>query len=161
LILSKRFDTSSYATHTPYGLHIQGPNFYAAFDDNGTADASRCESNNSPSRSSNAVIETVWFDDDKPYKDKKISDVYITTYPLPASTSLALSMDTDYSGSYTAVNMPDGTAYQLDGATIALYRPTSFANKKAFKSKIAFTSSTTNSVKLTSFALRFIEQDGR
>src|SRR5690606_26903468 len=36
LTLSKRFHTSDYAKHTAIALYIQGPNFYGAFDDNGT-----------------------------------------------------------------------------------------------------------------------------
>src|SRR3990167_1263003 len=52
VILSKRFATTDYANHKPVSLKIQGPNFYADYDDSGTVSSVRCESNNSPTRSS-------------------------------------------------------------------------------------------------------------
>lgn len=159
LVLSKRFHTTDYSNHTPYGLLIQGSNFYAAFDDDGTASNARCETNNSPARSSNAVYESVWIDDDEPQIDKKLETTYLLTYPLPASTSLTLSVDSDYSGSYTAVTRADGTNFNTTSGILGYYRPASFNNKKVLKFKVAFTSNSTDAIKLTAIGFRLNKQD--
>ena len=151
-ILSKRFDTSDYANHKPTALFIHGSNYFAAFDDNGTADASRCETNNSPNRSSNAVYESIWIDDGEPLKDKILQNAWFHTYPLVANTSLALSVASNY-GSYSAVNQEDGGAFNEANALIGFYIPKAFSGKKVYKIKVAFTSSTTNSVKLVEIGL--------
>jgi len=156
LILSKRFDTSDYSLHHPTALHIQGPNFYAAFDDNGTADNCRCESNNSPSRSSNAVVETTWIDNDKPLQDKQLQQVYVTSKKLPASTTLTVSVASDYDDSFTTVTRADGTNYTDTNEVLGRMVASAFNNKKAFKVKVAFTSATTNSPKLQSINLRML-----
>lgn len=147
LVLAKRFDTSSYATHIPKGLYIQGPNFYGAFTDNGAADNTRCESLNSPTRSSNAVYESVILDDGNPTAMKKLSEVFAVTQPLPASTSIACSVANDY-GSYAAITRADGTALNTTGALIGQFQPKSSSNIKSFQIKLAFTSSGTSAAKL-------------
>lgn len=152
--LSKRFHTSDYSLHKPTALLIQGPNFYAAFSDNGTASTMRCESNNSPTRSSNAVYESIWIDADEPAKDKDILSAYVTSYPLAASTSVALSIATDYSASYTAVTRPDSTTFNSANGLLGFFRPAAFKGKKVFKIKLALTSSTTNSPKVTTVTLK-------
>jgi hypothetical protein len=153
-LLSKRFDTTNYANHKPYSLLIQGPNYYAAFEDNGTSDNCRCESNNSPSRSSTAVYESIWIDDGKPYNNKDLYRAYVTSYPLVASTSLALSIASDYNSSYTAIKRADDTIFNTTSGILGFFKPAAFKNKKAFKAKVAFVSSTTSSPKLQSIGLR-------
>lgn len=157
--LAKRFDTSDYSTHSPTALHIQGPNFYTAFDDNGTADASRCESNNSPTRSSNAVYETVVLDGDDQSEDMNVNNVFVTTKPLAASTSVAVAVDPDYSGSYTTITRADGTALNTTSDVIGKFTPTGISNKKSFKIRLSLTSSTTNSPIITSLGAEITKQD--
>ncbi|OGZ57538.1 MAG: hypothetical protein A2728_00385 [Candidatus Spechtbacteria bacterium RIFCSPHIGHO2_01_FULL_38_11] len=162
LILSKRFHTTDYSAHTPTALFIHGPNYYGAFSDNGTETAMRCESLNSPTRSSNAVYESIWQDIGKPFNKKQLTRAYITSYPLSASTSLALSIAVDYSSSYTALKRADDTIFNTANGLLGLFRPAAFNNKYVYKVKVAFTSSTTNSPKLTGIGLRGIikELDG-
>ena len=154
LILSKRFDTSDYSLHSPTALAIQGPNYYAAFSDNGTADHARCETKNSPTRSSNAVIEIVWQDIDAPLQDKDLVRAYIISYPLAASTSLDLSIASNYSSTYTSIKRADDTIFNTLNGLFGLFRPAAFADKKVFRAKVAFTSSTTNTPKLVAIGLR-------
>jgi hypothetical protein len=152
LILSKRFHTSDYSLHAPTALMILGPNFYGAYSDNGTATAVRCESNNSPSRSSSGIYESIWIDDDNPFSDKALQQALVATYPLPASTDVNLSIASDY-GSYSEVFRPDGTSLNTTGALLGNFS-TKIADKKLFKFKLQLVSSTTNSPKVTSVGLK-------
>lgn len=154
LILSKRFSTTNYANHKPTALLIHGPNYYGAYDDSG-AKISRCESNNSPSRSSQALIETTWQDFGAPLQDKQLIRAYLTSKKLPANTSLDLYIATDYDdSSYSQVKRADNSIFNSLNGVLGLFRPTAFKDKKAFKAKVLFTSSTTNSPKLQAIGLR-------
>lgn len=153
VILSKRFHTTDYSAHKPTALYIQGPNFYAAYVDNTTASTMRCESKNSPTRSSNAVYESVWIDVEKPAQDKDLKSAHVTTYPLASNTSVALSIATDYSASYTAVTRPDSSVFNSANGLLGFFRPSAFKKKKVFRVKLALTSSTTNSPKVTAVTL--------
>lgn len=157
LILSKRFHTTNYANHIPYGLLIEGPNFYAAFSDGGTTTNTRCETLNSPARSSNAVLESIWIDDDSATNNKDLEEAFVTTYPLPASTDVDVYIASDY-GSYTQYLRPDGTSLNTTNAVIGAFKVTQ-RSKKVYKIKLALTSSTVNSPKVTSFALKLTTQD--
>jgi hypothetical protein len=148
LILSKRFSTSAYTNHKPYSLLIQGPNFYAAFDDNGTSSNTRCESNNSPSRSSNAVYESIIMDDDDPTADKEIKGVYVTTKPLPASTDIDMSIAGDYS-TFTQIYRPDGTSFNTSSGVLGYYAAKK-SNIKTWNVKMQVTSSGADTPKITS-----------
>lgn len=159
LILSKRFHTTDYSLHSPTALKIQGPNFYAAFSDNGTNTAMLCKSLNSPTRSSTAVIETVWIDDDKPFQRKDLTRAYITAYPLAADTSLSLSITSDYGSSYTVVKRADDSVFNTANGLLGLFRPSAFLNKYAYKAKVTFTSATSTSPKLQAIGLRIITKD--
>lgn len=150
LILAKRFATTSYATHVPYGLLIQGPNFYAAFSDNGTASMSRCESLNSPARSSNAVYETVVLDDKNPLSLKEVPVVSVLTKPLAASTSVTAYIATDY-GDYTSLTRADGTVMNTTSATVGTFKA-SAAGVKVYKIKITCVSSGTSAPYITTIA---------
>ena len=146
LILSKRFDTSDYSLHKPTALHIQGPNYYASFDDNGTRDHSRCESNNSPTRSSNAVYESIFDDDGDARVDKTLVEAGILSKPLAASVSVKLSVAKNY-GSYTDYTRPDGSDYNTDDAVAGFYKLG--VTGKVLQYKFSLTSSGANSAKVT------------
>lgn len=153
LVLSKRFNTTSYATHAPTGAMIQGPNFYVAYSDNGTASTARCESNNTPDRSSSGVYESIWIDDDNPTSNKTLSEVPVTTYVLPASTDVNCFVAADY-GSYSEIFRADGTSLNTTSAIMGVFKAKSLSNNKIFKVKLQLVSSGANSPKVTSFALR-------
>lgn len=153
VILSKRFGTSDYSLHLPLALHIQGPNFYGAYSDNGTNTAVICKSNNTPSRSTAGTYESIWLDMDEPFKDKTLSEIMVALYPLPASASVTVSVATDYSASYTQVNRSDGTAITTTSQVIGKMNSRSFSNKKVYKVKLVLASNTSNSPKVTSVGL--------
>lgn len=159
LILSKRFHTSDYSLHAPTALMIQGPNYYGAYSDNGTNTATLCKTLNSPTRSSNAVIETTWIDDDKPFSDKSLTRAYLQSYPLPASTSLSLAVASDMSSSYTTIKRADNTVFNTANGLVGLFRPAAFQNKKEYRAKVSFTSNSTDSPKLQYVGLRMIIKD--
>ena len=153
LSLSKRFHTSDYSLHKPTGIHTHGPNFFAAFDDNGTASTARCETNNSPTRSSNAVYESVAIDDGNPALEKAVPQIYVTAKPLAASTAVALSTESDYSGSYTAATRADGTSLNTTSAIQGEFN-TNLAGIKTVRVKLTFTSSGTSAPKVTGIGVR-------
>lgn len=159
LLLSKRFSTSNYALHAPTSLFIQGPNYYASFSDNGTMSAIRCESNNSPSRSSSGIYESIVIDDDDPITDKDLKEVYVSVKPLPASTDVNVSIASDY-GSYTEIFRADGTSLNTTNANLGEFKAKSFVSKKVFKVKLELVSSSTNSPKVSSVGLKlFIKKE--
>ncbi len=157
LILSKKFSTTTITNHKPTALFILGPNFYGAYVDNTTASTARCESNNTPNRSASAIYESVVIDDDSPQSNKDLSDVVVTTQPLPASTDVNVSVANDY-GSYTEVFRPDGTSLNTTSAIQGDFKPKASKGKKSFKVKLELVSSTSSSPKVTSIGLRFITQ---
>ena len=159
LILSKRFNTTNYANHRPTALLVHGPNFYAAYDDNGTETAMRCETLNSPSRSSNATMDDIWQDGNLPLNNKQLKNIFIATKKLTSGTSLAISVASDYDDTFTSVTRANGTAYNTTNALIGKMLGKSFANKKAFKVRIAFTSSTTNSPQLQGVGYHILAAD--
>jgi hypothetical protein len=158
LTLSKRFNTTDYSLHAPTALMIQGPNFYAAYSDNGTASVARCATNNSPSRSSNGIYESIWIDDDNPSSDKSMSDVIVVSYPLPASTDVNTYVAHDY-GSYAEIFRADGTSMNTTSSLVGRFKSTSSSNKKSFKIKIQLVSNGTSSPKVTAIMAKMIAQD--
>lgn len=158
LVLSKRFGTTDYSKHKPTSTFIQGSNFYAAYDNDQVASVARCECQNSPSRSSNAVYESIWLDYGSSVKDKDLEEIYLPTYPLPASTKIALSIATDYSSSYTAVKRPDNTDYDNTGGVIGYFN-SKIADKKVYKIKLAFTSNLTDAIKLVGIIMKALAED--
>lgn len=155
LCLSKRFHTSDYSLHKPTAIFISGPNFYAAFVDNGTASTARCESNNSPSRSTQGIYESIVIDDDRPNTDKKLTDVYVATQPLPASTDVDCSIALDY-GSYNEIFRGDGTSLNTTSAVQGNFKALRSNRNKVMKVKLKLVSSTSNSPKVTGITLRIL-----
>lgn len=153
LILSKRFATTDYSLHAPTALFILASNFFAAFSDNGTASAVVCKTLNSPNRSSSGIYESVIIDDDNPLSNKDLKNVYVTTYPLPASTDVNVSIAADY-GSYTEIFRANGTSLTTTSAPLGMFLSKSFSKKKVFRIKLELVSSTSNSPKVTSIGLK-------
>lgn len=153
LYLSKRMTTSDYSNHTVISTHTLGPNFFASYDDNGTHAHARCESNNTPDKSSQAVYESIVIDDGDPSIDKTLDNAYLCSYPLSSGTSLTLSVQADYSGSYTQVDREDGTVFNTLSKLLGFFKIKSFAKKKVFKVKVDFTSSGSSGPKLTAIGI--------
>ncbi len=153
LILSKRFATTDYSLHKPTSLSISGPNFFGSFSDNGTAGFVRCATNNSPSRSSSGVYESIWIDDGAPLNNKTVQDVFVSTQPLAASTDVNVSMAADY-GSYTEIFRGDGTSLNTTSAVLGKFNAFNSSGKKVYKVKVQLVSSGSSSPKVTSVGLR-------
>ena len=158
-ILSKRFHTTDYSLHSPTALLVHGPNFYGAFIDNGTASTVRCESNNSPTRSSTALIESIWYDDGRPAQTKQLARAYINSYPLSASTALTLHVGKDFTATYTQVNRPDNSIFNTLNGLLGFFKPAAFSNNYAYRFKVVFTSNGVNSPKLQSVGLRYFVKE--
>lgn len=161
LILSKRFSTGDYSLQRPTAFFIQGPNYYAALDDNGTETVVRCATLNSPTRSSNAVYETINIDGGEPYRLKQFQSIFVVTKPLfSASTTITVSARTDFASSYVTINRADGTVFNTSGGTIAEFPLQGAAVNnlaKVIQVKVAFASSTTNSVSLQAVLVKYVD----
>jgi hypothetical protein len=157
-LLSKRYNTTDYSLHAPTALMIQGPNFYAAYSDNGTATTMRCESQNSPSRSTQGIYESIWIDDDDPISDKQLTDVFVSVKPTPASTDVDVSLASDYS-SYTEIFRADGTSLNTTNAVLGQFKSKLASQKKVFKVKLKLVSTTSTSPKVTSIGLKMFVQE--
>jgi len=153
LALSKRFNTTDYSLHKPTALMIVGPNFYASYYDNGTSTTMRCETANSPSRSSSGIYESIVIDDDNPFADKTLTDVLVTTKPLGASTDVNVSVSSNY-GSYTEIFRADGTSLNTTDAVLGEFKSRANSAKKVFKIKLQLVSSGSTSPLVTSVGLR-------
>lgn len=157
LCLSKRFATTDYSLHKPTAVFILGPNFYGAFTDNGTASTVRCESNNSPSRSSSGVYESIWIDDDAPNTNKKFLSAYVSTKPLPASTDVNVFFAKDY-GSLAEIFRPDATSLTTTSALQGEFKIKSSDRNKVGQIKLQLVSSGANSPKVTSVGIKMVKQ---
>lgn len=154
-ILSKRFDTTNYANHKPISIFTLGPNFFSAFDDNGTNTSMSCFTLNSPNRSSNAVYESVIVDDDDPSSNKSFTQGYLCTQPIPASTDVDFYVASDY-GSYSQYYRADGSSLNTTNAVLGDFKVTNAARKKVFKIKLAFTSNGSSAPKVTAIMMRLV-----
>ena len=153
LVLSKRWSTSDYSTQAPTGLYILGPNYYGAYSENGTASAVICKSRNSPNRSTTGTYESIVIDDDSPSTNKTFSGVYVTTQPLPASTSVDVYTAHDY-GSYAQIYRGDGSTFNTTGGLLSWFMNKASSANKCIKVKAVLVSSGSSSPKLTSIGIK-------
>ena len=135
------------------------PNYYAAFDDNGTADNARCETNNSPARSSNAVYDTIYIDDGDAQIDKTLSQIYLSAKPLAASTAVAVSVEDDYDATFTAVTRPDGTSMNTTSDVLGFFDASGFAGIKVFRIRLAFTSNGASTAFVTGIGITLTKDE--
>jgi hypothetical protein len=150
LVLAKRFDTTDYSRHVPVALHTQGPNFYASYVDNSAFKHSRCESNNSPNRSSQAVYESVYFDEGDATKEKDLLAAYVTCQQQPTGTFIKLSTKADY-GSFVQCFLEDGNTMSTAGRVLGVFKPKSVPGK-THQFKLEVVANGANSPKITGLA---------
>ena len=97
--------TASYSLHTPYAAFGAGPNMYASFDNDGTSSISILQGNNSPTYSSNAVIETVYITGGAPESRKEWPGFITITEPLASSCAISICSRVDNATSYDSATM--------------------------------------------------------
>ncbi len=162
LVLSRRFDTSDYSKHKPQAANAFGPNFFCAFDDNGSADFARIEGNNSPTRSSNAVYESIWVDSDTPETIKEWSGFFVTTKPLPDDCTVTIDARVDNATSYDTnatkvLTNTDDQTHSGGNANTSWFRVWTSVVGRVIQVKISFTSSTTT--KATVYLVSFLSRE--
>jgi len=153
MILGKRFYTTDYSLHKPYAARAFGPNWYVAFDDNGTASTRRLEDNNSPTRSSNATYESVLLDVGAPEAIKDWRGYIVLSKPIPASCEIKIDAKTDNASSYDSnslVTLTSSNDYTHDGGTADTFweRKTTSLAGRLLRARIRFTSSGTSKATL-------------
>jgi hypothetical protein len=123
LILYKRFNTDDYSNHIPYAALGTGPNMYASYwDDNVVSTVviggsmAKLEGNNSPTYSSNAVIETVQIVGNAPESWKEWIGFVVVAKPIGSNTSLIIDARVDDGTNYLA-----WTAFTLDNTNDQLH----------------------------------------
>ena len=148
LVLAKRFDTSDYSTHTPNAASKFGNNWFAAMLDNATENTMRIEGNNSPTRSSNAVYESVWFDGGNPEAIKDWRGYIVLSKVIPTSCEIKVDCKVDNATNYdtnSLVTLTSTNDYNHGGGTAGTYwhRITTSLAGRFLRIRIRFTSSTT------------------
>ena len=167
LVLSRRFDTSAYTAHKPQAATAFGNNFYLAFDDNGTADIARIEGNNSPTRSSNAVYESVIIDAGSPEYNKEWRGFILNAKSMPASCSITFDIRPDNVSAYdtnVAMALNSTNDYVDVGGASGMtadrfwYRELTSVVGRLVQIKLTFASSTTTMPVLYSLGIISEEQ---
>ena len=111
LLLSKRYTTVnsiSTKTHIPLAAIDVGPNIYVSYVNNiasPTYNVSRTEENNSPSRSSNGVYESLWIDAGSPEYTKDWTGFVLSVKSMPASYNIIVDARVDNASSYNTVDI--------------------------------------------------------
>lgn len=172
LVLSRRFDTTDYSNHRPVAATSVGPNFFAGFfDDNASPDdyvSVRIEGNNSPTRSSNAVYESVWIDAGSPETVKDWPFFFIVTKPIPTSCLIKVDFRVDNNTAYDTTSAYDDTNndaldnandFALDGGTADTFwqREINSILGRVIQVRLRFTSSTTS--KATLFLVSLLSRE--
>lgn len=158
LVLGRRFDTSDYASHTPTAANAFGPNIFVSFDDNGTADTRRIEGNNSPTRSSNSIYESILIDFDDPETIKDIHSIIVLSKIIPASTEIKVDFRVDNAASYDSASLQTLTStndqtHNGGQADTFWFREIKSVAGRLVQMRIRFTSSGTSRPQLYSVAL--------
>lgn len=154
LILAKRFSATDYSLHTPYAALATGPNFYASFDDNGTKSVAKLEGNNSPTRSSNAVIETIWIDDGRPEIWRHWDQFVAITKAFASTQNIRMDARVDNASGYDVDSLNTFTG---DGAITSFIGNFSLRGK-ACQIRIRFASSGTSRPVLFTADVRSVEE---
>jgi hypothetical protein len=114
LILAKRFGTSNYALHRPHAAIAAGQNFYGAYLDDATDKVVNCFDGSSPSRSSQALYESIWYDASNPEISKQWEGFILTTTPVASAVSIGVvgrvDNATNYASDVTSITRASTTA---------------------------------------------------
>ncbi len=173
LVLSRRFiasGTASYASLRPMAATVVANNIFAAYYNYTVTDdyqLSRVENDNSPTRSSDSVYESIWVDNGTVEVYKDWTGIVVIGKPAPASTAITINVRTDNASAYntnsdaipelTSANdqTHDGTTDLTDGADTFWYREFTSVIGRAIQLKISATSSTTSKVTIYSVGLLY------
>lgn len=151
--------SKSYDNHTPQAAFSAGPNMYAAFDDNGTPSVANMEGNNSPARSSNATIETIYIDAEKLEVVKEWTGFLLMSKVMPSSCTITVDARVDSATSYDSssssalTNSNDQVSFDGVTADTFWYREWKSVTGRRIQVRIAFTSSTTSRATLYGITL--------
>lgn len=161
LWLAKRFSTADYSQMIPYAAYCFGSKIFASFQTgygtqgNNATQASFCDPAIA-SRSSQAIFQSVWEDDDAPMNPKILHKLYATSYPMPAGCSITLSVASDYGKTFSNVYQNSNIVMNILNAIFAMFSSTGTTNKKLFQWGASFTSratiATTLSAAITTYS---------
>lgn len=168
LILAKRFHTTDYSNHTAYSASAIGPNWFAGFDDDGTARAMKLEDLNFPTYSSNAIYESIWFDASNPELSKQWQGFILNTSPMTANLAIDIDARVDNAAAYSSPSPTSAALYPMDadndqvdsGGTANTNWVRTWTNfvGRTLQFKLTFTSSTTTFPKL--YQISLLHRDG-
>lgn len=163
LILAKRFATTDYSLHKPHAAISAGPNWFASFMDNTTERVVNVFDENSPTRSSQAIYESIWYDAGNPEVSKSWVGFILNTTPVASGVSVAVSARVDNASSYDTASLQTLSSAndQLDSGGTAdtnWIRPWVSLVGRTLGFKLAFTSNATAYAKL--YQISLIHRDG-
>ena len=139
LWLAKRYSTTDYSEHYPYGARAYGGKIFAAYNDNGTEKSQFCDPLTA-NRSSQAILQSVWDDDGQPMNPKDLIRAYVESYPIQPGCSLDIYVASDYSTTFTQMKQAGGMIMNILNAIFGIFRLSNVLNKKPFQWKVLFTS---------------------
>ena len=161
LWLAKRFGTSDYSQMIPIAAYCFGAKIFASFQTgystqgSNATNAALCNPAIA-SRSSQAIFQSVWEDDDAPMNPKILHKLYATSYPMPAGCSITLSVASDYGNTFSNVYQNSNIVMNILNAIFAMFSSTGTTNKKLFQWRASFTSratiATTLSAAITTYS---------
>ena len=154
LVLAKRYSSSaagSGKSHSPFAHLSIGPNVFVSYQDRTSTDADtllRIEENNSPTRSSTSVLESVLIDTSNPETIKSWKGMFVTAKSIPTSCAITIDIKADNASDYdsnSAKTLNSTNDQQDSGATADRFwfRELTSVQGRAIQVRIKFTSSTT------------------
>lgn len=162
LVLSRRSHTTDYSNHYPICLYSAGKDLVHCMYDSNTTAQFRMKQlvYSSATRSSSAVYESIFIDDNSPETTKKFDRFYLVTDKLPASTAIAISARVDdIDNSYSSNrNANAGTSNSFDTDNNTYHTVGTDFNGKAIQLKVAWTSNSTDRIRLYSIGVRSVEE---
>jgi hypothetical protein len=158
LTLAKRCNTTDYTKHIIHTATSVGPNWFLTYDDDGTHKSMRIEENNSPTRSSNAIYESVWMDAGSLESVKDWKGVICTSKIIPTSCEIKIDAKVDGATTYDSnslVTLTPSNDFTVTGGTADTYwhRIWTSLVGRMIKVRVRFTSSTTTKPTLYSVSV--------
>jgi hypothetical protein len=152
LVLAKRFDTTYYANHQPYGYTaINDAEYVSFYDANNSAYKVKIANGQIPVRSSKAIIETLLYDANYPYLDKTWQILEVGLQPLTNLTSLTFEARENTVDTYKPIC--SNNVISLANTENQTFVLEGFSGK-VIQLKISFTSSGNSCPKLKWIALK-------
>lgn len=168
LVLIKRFNTTDYSLHKPLAAASFGYQYFLSYSDNGTVTSMVLKEGSSPTRSSNAVYESIYIDAGSPETVKEWPGIMAVAKSMPSGCNIKLDARVDGASVYdttigadSSMTLDISNDQQRDGTTADRFweRKLPSLAGRALQTKLSFTSNGTSCPQLYNFAILSREWD--